>query len=200
MKKQLIFLLVISLITVSSCDMVSSISPLSENKDKLIFEKGFIGKWKELKNSGDYCVADTVAGSNGKRYQINVYSHDHSTAITDTSSFYGEIVNINGWEFLDCWFNISGKCIIKDQDDYLINKHFIFQVSFPGKDSLSVTPLSAEELKKLVDGQKINLHYTTLKEDKYLLLDKPDVLQKALEASKKYPLLYKEKNILVRLH
>jgi hypothetical protein len=199
MKKQLNFLLIISLLTVSSCDVVSSISPLSTDKNELVFEKKFIGKWKELKNSPDYCSVDTVPGSNSRRYLITAYSHNQAKAITDISSFYGEIVNLNGWEFLDCWFTTSGKCISKDQEDYLINKHFIFHVSFRGKDSLSVAIPSAEELKKLIDGQKINLHYTTLKGDDYILLDKPDVLQNALEATKKYPLIYKDKSILVRL-
>jgi len=198
MKKQLIFLLAIAVITASSCDVVSSISPLSDNKDKLVFEKSFIGKWKELKDPGDYCVADTVPGSNGRLYNITVYSRNKPMATTDTAYFYGEIVNINGWEFLDCWYNISVKCIIKDQGDFLINKHFIFQLSFPAKDSLSVATLSAEALKKLVDGKKLPLHYTSIKEDEYILLDNPGILQQALETSKKYPSLYKDKSILVR--
>jgi hypothetical protein len=199
MKKQLIFLQVISLISLGSCNLVSSISPLSKDKNDLLFEKGFIGKWKEVKNSGGYFFVDTVAGSNGSRYLINVYSHNTAMVITDTTSFYGEIVNINGWKFLDCWFTNYGTCAIKDREDFLINKHFIFQISFPGKDSLAIAALSAEELKRLIDEKKIYLNYTSIKEDEYLLLDKPAVLQKALEASKKYPALYKDKSILIRL-
>lgn len=199
MKKQLIFSLIISLITVCSCNPVSSISPLSQNKNELIFEKNLIGKWKEAKKSGEYYFVDTVSGSNGRRYQINIYSQNSSKLITDTTSFYGELVNINGWKFLDCWINTSGKCAIKDREDFLIDKHFIFQISFPEKDSLAIAALSAEELKKLITEQKISLNYTDIKEDEFLLLDKPDVLQKALEASKKYPALYKDKGMLVRL-
>lgn len=198
MKKQLIFLLVIFIITASSCNVVSSISPLSKDKNDLLFEKGFIGKWKEVKKSSEYFFVDTVPGSNGSRYLINVYSYNTAMVITDTTSFYGEIVNINGWKFLDCWFTNYGKCTIKDQEDFLLNKHFIFQISFSGKDSLAIAALSAEELKKLIDNQKINLNYTDIKEDEYLLLDKPAALQKALEASKKYPTLYNDRSILVR--
>jgi hypothetical protein len=199
MKKQSILLLVILIITASSCNVVSSISPLSKDKNDLLFEKGFIGKWKEVKNSGEYYIVDTVPGSNGSRYLINVYSRNTAMVITDTTSFYGEIVNINGWKFLDCWFTNYSKCTIKDQDNFLISKHFIFQIGFPGKDSVAIAALSAEELKRLIDEQKIKLNYTSIKEDEYLLLDNPAVLQKALEASIKYPTLYNDRSILVRL-
>lgn len=199
MKNQLILLLVIFIITASSCNVVSSISPLSKDKNDLFFEEGFIGKWKEVKNSGEYYFVDTVPDSKGSRYLINVYSHNTAMVIKDTTSFYGEIVNINGWKFLDRWFTNYGKCAIKDQDNFLISKHFIFQISFPGKDSLAIAAVSAEELKRLIDEQKIKLNYTSIKEDEYLLLDNPAVLQKALEASMKYPTLYNDRSILVRL-
>ena len=140
-------------------------------------------------------------GQLDRKYLASIVFNNKEKNTVDTNRFNAHVVSINGWYYLDCWFDIEKELSAYDKsyDDWLIARHFIFRLSFPETNVIELVSPDTEELIKLIDKKKISLHYANLKKDDYLILDKPAVLQKAFAESKKYPLLYKDKNILNRL-
>ena len=160
-----------------------------------------IGKWGDSKEPSGYFSIDTVSGTNGRHYLVETVSADKEKKIFTTNRFSAVLLRISGGYYLDCWvdneqqFSLMGK----GYESWLVARHFIVQLTFPAADSIELRAPDPETLVKLIDQKKILLHYATLKKDDYLILDKPALLQKAFAESKKYPSLYKEKNMLHRL-
>lgn len=204
MKKNIVFalLLVVSVaLLASSCKVVGTLYPISQNENDFIFKKEIIGKWGDRKDPSGYYSVDTATGKGGKLYQVETVFNNNEKNRVDTNRFSALLVSINGWYYLDCWFNMEKglSAYDKSYEDWLIARHFIIRLSFQGIDKIEIASPDSEELIKLIDQKKIPLHYAILKKDDYLILDKPPVLQKAFAESKKYPLLYKDKNVLHRL-
>jgi hypothetical protein len=201
MKKQLVLFILSVSILVSSCKVVSTLYPLSQNANDFVFKKEMIGKWGESKDSPDHYSVDTVSGEGGKLYEIKIVSYNKEKSTTDTARLNAHLVNINGGLYLDSWLIIQNElnAIDKNYEDWLIARHFIIRLSFPEVNVLEMAAPDTEELIKLIDQKKILLHYANLKKDDYLILDKPAVLLKGLAESKKYPMLFKDKNVLRRL-
>lgn len=198
--KQYILPAVYIIILLSSCKIASMLYPLSENQNDFLFQKELIGKWGDPKDPSGYCNIDTMAVPGSKLYQIEFINHEKGKSI-DTSRFIASLINISGWYFLDCQPDMQKVLSAgqKDYSDLLIARHFLYRLSFIMPDKIEIAYPDTDELIKLIDQKKILLHYSKLKEDDYLILDKPEELQKGLIESKKYPLLYKDKIILVRL-
>ncbi len=201
MKKQLIVLIVFAAILASSCKVVGTLYPLTQNENEFVFKKEMIGKWGDRKDPSGYYSVDTVSGKGGKLYQIKTFFINKEKNTVDTNRFNAILVSISGWYYLDCWLDMEKEFnpVDKSYDDLLIARHFIFRLSFPEANALEMVAPDTEELIKLIDQKKIYSHYAKLKKDDYLILDKPSVIQKGLAESKKYPLLYKDKNVLHRL-
>ncbi|HEY6062930.1 MAG TPA: hypothetical protein VIV35_04945 [Chitinophagaceae bacterium] len=199
-KIQVALLLVSVGLLTSSCKIVGTLYPLSQNENDFIFKKEIIGKWGDPKDPAGYYKLDTVPGYGGKLYRT-VVTENKDGNIIDSNWFYARFINVNGWYFLDNWVNVTDILPAKEKDysDFLISKHFLFRLSFTNPDTIEMTAPDPDELIKLIDQKKILLHYSQLKEDDYLILDKSKELQKGLIESKKYPLLYKDKITLVRL-
>lgn len=201
MKKELAFLIASASLLASSCKVVGTLYPISQNVNDFIFKKEIIGKWGDSKDSSGYYAVDTVSGKGGKLYQIETVFINKEKNTADTNRFQALLVSISGSYYLDCWLDIEKEFTAFDNnyEDWLIARHFIFRLSFPETDVLEMVAPDTEELIKLIDQKKIIVNYASLKKDDYLILDKPAILQKWLAESKKYPLLYKDKNVLHRL-
>jgi hypothetical protein len=201
MKKQLALLIASAALLASSCKVVGTLYPISRNEKDFIFKKELIGKWGDSRDSSGYYSVDTVSGKNGKLYQIKTVFTNNEKNTADTNRFRAILVMISGWYYLDCWFDLENEFnnIDKNYEDWLIARHFIFRLSFPGTDKLEMVAPDGDELIKLIDQKKIIANYANLKKDDYLILDKPAILQRAFAESKKYPLLYKDKNVLHKL-
>jgi len=201
MKKQLVLLILCVAILASSCKVVGTLYPLSQNTNDFIFKKEMIGKWGDSKDSSGHYSVDTVSGEGGKLYEIEIVSYNKEKSTVDITSLNAHLVNINGLLYLDSWLAIKTElnAIDKSYEDWLIARHFIIRLSFPEINVLELMAPDTEELIKLIEQKKISLQYANLKKDDYLILDKPPVLQKGLAESKKYPMLFKDKNVLHRL-
>ncbi len=201
MKKQFVLLITSAALWASSCKVVGTLYPLSQNENDFVFKKEMIGKWGDRKDPSGYYFVDTISGKGGKLYQIETVFINKDKNSADTNRFKALLVSISGWYYLDCWFDMEKELSDNDKnyEDWLIARHFIFRLSFQGTDVIEMTSPDTEELIKLIDQKNISLHYANLKKDDYLILDKPEVLQKGFAESKKYPLLYKGKNVLHRL-
>ena len=203
MKKKFFLLSLTAAILSSSCNVVNTLYPLSENKKDFLFKKELIGKWKEIKDSSVYYQVDTVAGENKKLYLATIVSAgEENKSVMDTTYFNARLIQLGNSYFIDCQFEIE-KNFLQRKDDYsqwLIARHFILRVSFDGNDKIEISYPASDELVKLINEKKIRLTYYTVGKDDYLILDKPAALRAALQESEKYSsLLYKNKDVLVKL-
>jgi hypothetical protein len=199
MKKIFFWLSVFVVIGFNSCTVVGTLYPLSGNDKNFIFKKEMLGRWGESKDSFSYYYkVDTLPRSQGKLYRIEVIEYTNEGA--DTTPFRAKLINLKGEYFLDCRYDLK-----KDLNDYMIARHFIMKLSFPSPGEIELYFPLPDQLIKLIDQKKIHLNYLRHAADSkdadydYLIIDKPKYLQRALEESKKYPKLFKEKIILHRL-
>jgi hypothetical protein len=199
MRKVFILLSVFVLLGIISCTVVGTLYPISENWKDYVFKKEMPGKWGESKDSFSYYYkVDTLPHNEGKLYRIEVIEYTNEGA--DTTPFRANLINLQGWYFLDCWYDLK-----KDLNDFMIAKHFIMKLSFPSPDEIELSSPMPDQLIKLIDQKKVHLNYLRQGADSkdadygYLIIDKPKYLRFALEETKKYPKLYKEKTILYRL-
>lgn len=202
MRIKILFMAVVIASAFSACTMISALHPLSENEKDFIFKKDLIGKWGKMNDSSVFYNIDTVAGTGGKLYRTEIVDLQEDN-IYDTSWFLIRVIKISDWYFLDCYLDFEKEFNYKEKkEDYeksLISKHFFCKIKFPNSDKLQIIYPDADELMKLIDQKKILLNYSELKKDDYLILNKSAQLRKGLAESKKYPFLYKEKDVLIRL-
>lgn len=201
MKKQIAGLVIVISLFASSCKMAGSLYPISQDQNDFILKKEMIGKWGDRKDTSSYYIVDTISGKDGKLYQIKTIFKNAEKNTVDTNRFSAILVRLDGWYYLDCWVDMENEFSDTDNgyEDWLIPRHFIFRLSFPDANTIEITAPDTEYLIKLIDQKKLLLHYATLKKDDYLILDKPADLEKGFAESTKYPLLYKDKNVLHRL-
>lgn len=195
-------LLAIVIITmISSCKVVGTLYPLSDNENDFLFKKELTGKWTDPKDKSESYTVDTMPGTNGKSYSISVISAEKENAnLADTTIIFARLLKINQWYFLDCALNLEKTHAFKETNSWLVSKHFFYQLTFTGANTIEITYPDPEDLIKLIDGKKINLVYYKISKDNYLILNKPKENRAALAETKKYPLLYKEKITLVKLN
>lgn len=203
MKYIILFFTSIILVSICSCKVIETLHPLSENADDFIFKKELLGKWGDPKEDSEYYLVDTITGTTGKLYKTRIVSSykKNQEIRLDTIWIFSHLININKRYYLDCWFDLQSLSpkMEKDIGDFFISKHYFFRISFIGIEKIEVTAPDADEFIKLINSNKILLNYTALKEDEYLILNKPDELQRGLKEFEKYPLLFKEKDTLMRL-
>lgn len=198
MRVKTLLLTAISALIFGSCTMISTLHPLSENESDFLFRKELIGKWGKMNDSSGFYYVDTAANTKGKQYKVEIFSREKDNESTfDTLRFLVRLINISNSYFLDCQFDLENT--FPNYSDWLIAKHFFCSISFPEPDKIEISYPDADELMKLIDQKKILLNYIRLKKDDYLILNKPQQLRKELAEFKKYSLLNKEKDILVRL-
>ena len=188
-------------ITATSCKVVGTLYPLSQNSRDFVFKKELIGKWQESIEQSVHYLIDTISGREGKLYSITCIEKSNETNITDTTILSAFLIKVNDWYYLDCSLEIGSNPFLnkKKINDFLHPRHFIFRLAFGEKDKLEVASLDTDELIRLIDEKKISLHYANLKKDDYLILDKSEILQKTLRKNKKNYLMFKNKSILKKI-
>jgi hypothetical protein len=183
--------------------MVNSLYPISENENDFLFKKELIGKWRDIKDSSVYYQVDTVAGSGKKLYLATIVSlNEKNRNIKDTTNFRVKLIQIERSFFIDCQLDIESSFPQKkdDYDQWLIARHFVYKISFGGADQIEISDADPDKLLQLIDENKIHLSYYKITKDNYLILNKPTLLQAALNESQHYySLLYKDKDTLIRV-
>lgn len=199
MRRIFILLKVFVLLGVSSCTVVGTLYPLSEKREDYIFKKEMLGKWGESKDSFSYYYkVDTLPRNEGKLYRIEVIEYTNEGA--DTTPFLANLINLQGWYFLDCRYDLK-----RNLSDYMITRHFIMKLSFPSPGEIELSSPMPDLLIKLIDQKKVHLNYLRQgvnskdSDYDYLIIDRPKYLQLALVETKKYPKLYEENIILYNI-
>jgi hypothetical protein len=201
MKKQSTILIILTAIVYSSCTVMGSLYPLSENEGEYIFKEEFIGKWSNTKSTNEIYDVDTVSGSRGKFYRIEILNRrTENRSIVDTIFLTGILIQSGNWYFLDCKINPEKMLVNKKEtEDLLILKHIILKLFFKGKDNIEALTPDPDKLIKLIDAGKIKLDYSEIKKEDYLIYSKTTALKKAVEELNKYPDVYESVIELVRL-
>lgn len=98
----ILYLLLPICLLLGSCQSVSSIYPLSEGKQDLVFSEDLVGVWEE---DDDYTV---VQKGEDSTYQImKLMALDTLPVLYDTSHFIGKLVLVDGYQFMDCVANLA---------------------------------------------------------------------------------------------
>jgi hypothetical protein len=202
MKKINGFIFLCILIVFSSCKICSTVHPLSENENDLIFKRELLGAWEVDGDKNNECLIDTAVGSGGKSYHIRLKQPSFPEGAPDTSWYEASLVSIGGIYFFDCIADIGREICSgrkeKYSTDLLLNRRFIFKVITVEDNSFTIAAPGIDEVLKLQKQKKISLRYETLGEDDYLFLYKPDILQKKLMELEKYPAVYKDRVSFIR--
>ncbi len=203
MNKNFFLLLLATAITTTSCKVVNTLYPISENENDFLFKKELIGKWKELKDTAGYIHVDTVMGSDKKLYMATIISpNEKNKSIMDTTNFRVRLAQIDKLYFIDCQLNLESSFPQRadDYEGWLIVRHFVYQIVFDTDDRVEIIYPDPDKLLQLIDEKKIHLSYYNIAKDNYLILNKPSELQAALKKSQQYnSFLYKDKDTLMRI-
>jgi len=205
MKTILAVLIIVMSFSTSSCTVIGTLYPVTDESKDFGSKNELIGKWWEDGDSSGYFSIDTLTGYNGVYFKIYAIEADVESKIEDTISFRGILTNIDGWYFFEYWHTMK-----KGTGGFAVPRHFVMRLSFPGNDKIEFSSIDADELLTLIDQKKIHLTYAkqlvnlgykmeVYKEYDYLILDKTQVLRKALRETKKYPKVYEEKITLTRM-
>ena len=196
MKKNGVFILILSL-TLLSC--VSSLYPVTENSNDIVFKKEIIGRWKDVNGTSEYLV-DSITNELGEIYKVIILDHDTNRNITDTSNFLVTMVNIKGGFFLDCMPDTSfAYSHFSDLTrSFILPCHFIIKIYSIGTDYIALSAIDKDALSGLLDNKKITIKHENINKDDVLLTDKPAMLQEKLNELDHFTSVYK-KDSLVRV-
>lgn len=180
----------------SSCHTVSSLYPLMDNNDTLLFRSGLLGVWEE----GDtYKVLETGADS---LYHIMVIAPVNSDKGTkDTSYFTGRLVQLEGYLFMDCEVDLGrvDSNALKRIGQYgrlaMTPTHFIYRVSLRNKNEVLQTwELDYNSLEGALTS--LNIAYYQSPGGDFILLEPTPRLRKLMVELVKYPSAWKQSFLL----
>jgi hypothetical protein len=186
--------------SISSCTVVGTLYPISDNSKVLIAKSELVGKWWDTEDSTYYIIIDSLANVYGADYKIYGIENFNDEEVADTLSFLGKLTKIDGWYFFEYWSILK-----KEMGDFAVARHFVMRLSFPGNDKIEITNFNADELLKHIDQKKIHLSYASQRLNSeyesynYLILDKTPALRNALIETMKYPKVYGNKITFTRL-
>jgi hypothetical protein len=194
-------LIMIFVISISSCTVVGTLYPVTANDRDFVVKNDLIGKWWEAGDSAYYFSIDTLPDYKGQYFKVYAIDVDGENKEEDTISLIGNLTNIDGWYFFEYWADMKMK-----MKGLVVPMHFVVRLSFPTNDKIEWTNINADELRILIDQKKIHVTYAKPPANSkyyagydYLILDKTPALRKALIETKKYPKVYDDKRSLVRL-
>jgi hypothetical protein len=200
MKRSIVLCAALAILGFTSCTLMGTIYPVSENSKDYLFKPELIGKWADVRDSfNSYFLIDTVSGEAGHLYRITVI--EKGDKVTDTTHMRAHLVRIGTWYYLDCWYKID-----RELEEYLVARHFILRVSLDTPGKIEFWLPDPDRLIRLANQKKIQLHYLVLDEgpkgqdDNYLITDKPAVLRQGLAAIKNFPQVFGEKQIVYKVN
>jgi hypothetical protein len=200
MKNTLFLVAGFFLMALTSCKVIGTLHPLSEDEKDFVAKTGFIGTWADPKDKSGYCQIDTIANTSGKLYSLRLVSSTENKG-TDTSEMYAHLIQLSHNYYVDCWYNSGNldKNIKEAIEFWTVPRHFFFKISFIDKNNIETSTPDDDELLKLVKAKKINLNILKLKEDDYLVLNPSSELKKQIVELEKYKQqVYKDKSRLTR--
>ena len=196
-KPHFIFIGVLLLIAISSC--VSSLYPISENKNDFVFKEELLGVWGERDGGTRYIVQK--AGI--KNYNITVIDKiEPGSKKNDTSYFLGTLARLNNQYFLDCIVDIENpqfRHVGDNTRSAILPLHLIYKIRSIEKNQLNIAAMNIDSLKKIIAGNENYIRHEKLDKDNILLTARPGEVQKKILLSKMTGFIFSESSLLTRI-
>jgi len=189
MKKSIAFINLIVSVIITSC--VTSLHPITENENDLIFKKELLGNWVD-QDSAHYII-DEAKEKGGKFYQatlIDPKKNSGSRNFSDTSYFIISLANIKGKLFLDCVADMQkfeNKNLGEPAVNSVIPTHFIIPVISIKENTIELAPIDHDKVFDLLQQGKFKMKNEIVGKDDILFTEKPLALQQKLRELEKYP-------------
>ncbi len=198
MKKLITFIIPVVSVIFTSC--VTSLHPITENENDLIFKKELLGNWVD-KDSARYIIEAKEEGS--KFYRAVIIDPKKSSEpvnFSDTSYFIISLASIKGKLFLDCVAdmkkfenkNVGGAAVSS-----VMPTHFILPVVSINRNEVELSPLDHDELLDLLNQGKFKMKNEIVNKDDILFTEKPKNLQQKLMELENFPAVF-NRSILKR--
>lgn len=194
-------LIIIFVLAIASCTVPGSLHPLSNHITQVYYKQELVGTWQNSDSTGEIYIITEGNDPAEKYYNCTIYSKDK-----DTTYFIIRLVQLNGINYVDSWFNLEKNGKKKnDMAYYNVPRHFFYKMDNLNKDSIELSIPDMDAIKELVKNGKINLQITELQSmsisDDYLVVSETAELQKAFIDLEKYASkVYKEKSTFTRFH
>jgi hypothetical protein len=198
MKKFITFIIpIVSVFT--SC--VTSLHPITENENDLIFKKELLGNWVD-KDSARYIIEEAKK-EGSKFYRATVIDPKKSSEpenFSDTSYFIISLASIKGKLLLDCVAdmkkfekkNVGGAAVSS-----VVPTHFIIPVVSISQNEVELSPLDHDKLLDLLTQGKFKMKNEIVNKDDILFTEKPKNLQQKLIELENFPAVF-SRSILKR--
>lgn len=170
--RTILSLIAIACLLMASC--VTSLYPLSENSKDRVFRPELAGAWKEA--DGDSYIR--VEGGEDSTYAltlVEVRTHD-DVSVKDSTYFTGQLVQAEGYLFLDCMVDLERQEGYKRLGDYtragLAPTHFLFHITLRDRNKvIELGQLQSEPFEKILKEKYPRSRY--IKDGESVLLVEP---------------------------
>lgn len=192
MKKFITLILPVISVIFTSC--VTSLHPVTENENDLIFKKELLGNWVD-KDSARYIIEE--AKEQGSKFyratMIDPKKSSEPVTVSDTSYFIISLASIKGHLFLDCIAdmkkfenkNVGGAAVSS-----VIPTHFIIPVISIGQNEVELSPLDHDKLLDLLNQGRFKMKHEIVNKDDILFTEKPKNLQPKLMELENFPAVF----------
>ena len=199
MKKFIKFIIPIVSVIFTSC--VTSLHPITENENDLIFKKELLGNWVD-KDSARYIIEEAKEQGN-KFYRATVIDPNKSSEpvnFSDTSYFIISLASIKGKLLLDCTADMKkfeNKNVGEAAVSSILPTHFIIPVVSISQNEVELSPPDHDKLLDLLNLGKFKMKHEIVNNDDILFTEKPKNLQQKLMELENFPAVF-SRSILKR--
>lgn len=177
---KILCLIAVACLLVTSC--VTSLYPLSENSQGIVYRPELAGAWKEA-DGDSYIRVDGDEDSTYSLMLVEVRTHDN-VSVNDSTYFTGQLVQADGYLFLDCMVDLERQEGYGQLGDYaragLTPTHFLFHLTVRDHNKvIELGQLQSEPFEKLLKEKYPRTHYIKDRES-VLLVEPPPGLARLL--------------------
>lgn len=170
--RTILTLIAVACLLMTSC--VTSLYPLSENNKGIVYRPELAGAWKEA--DGNAYIR--VEGGEDSAYTlmlVEVRTHD-DVSVNDSTYFTGQLVQADGYLFLDCVVDLERQEGYRSLGDYtragLAPTHFLFHITIRNHNKvIELGQLQSEPFEKLLREKYPRTRY--IKDGESVLLVEP---------------------------
>lgn len=191
----------LTVIVITSC--VSSLYPITDNKNDFLFREELLGHWA----GKDMQTQVIIKKAENKKYGVTVIDKKNNkndgknSSIYDTSYFSGFLIQLNSQFFFDCTPDTDHPqfdCMAGEIKSALLPLHSIYKIYSIGKYQLSMAGMNIDSLQKFIDKDKNKVKHEKLSKDHILITADARGLQKKILANKEAAFVFSELTILNR--
>jgi len=191
----------LAVIVISSC--VSSLYPISDNENDLIFREDLLGNWVYK----DMQTQLIMNKAEHKKYKITVIDKKNkdnggkNNSFFDTSYYSGFLIQLNNQYFFDCTPDTDHPqfdCLGEETKSGLLPLHFIYKISSLNNDQISISSMDIDAMKNFTANSGNKIKHEKLSKDHIMLTADAAGLQKNILTNKEATFVFGKPDILTR--